>query len=195
MADAVHAPGHVIDEEDAHKPAPEKSRPSTESKRNREAECNPERSETINRHHGAIFEEMWGVLLNLWKTCLGKKPPKMRMPEAFERAMRIPFIIRVCVMLDVRRCPVRWAPLECHRTKDQEECAKRNVGRKPFMREHPVIPDGDPEYGETVEDCEENKVERKNVLLPEESECSDHSDNRKSDEEKNLHSVERFGHG
>ena len=53
--------------------------------------------------------------------------------------MRIPFVVRVRVMLAMNRDPANWVALERERSEDRKEIFERLAQAHAAMRQHPVI--------------------------------------------------------
>src|SRR5215207_2801017 len=97
----------------------------------------------------------------------------MGMEEASQWAMGIVMIIGMCMMLNMRRCPLVCRPLKGHRSQNKEHKTHSRMRLKAPMGQHAMETNRDPKRGQDVEHNHNRYFAPCNQLLPE---CPDRNE-------------------
>src|SRR5438132_9284328 len=85
-------------------------------------------------------------------------PAQVSVEHTVERTVRVAFLVRVGVMLQVIRRPVDWPPLVGHDTEDEERKSKRRRCLKAAVRQQPMQSDGCSKASEKIKDKEKGDL-------------------------------------
>jgi hypothetical protein len=94
------------------------------------------------------------------------------------RAVRIPLVVGVRVVLAVVCDPVQQRPLDGHRAEHGERVLDRLGRLEGAVREHPVEADGHAESGQHVHDGKDGQVGRADDAVPQQQDRGDRAGER-----------------
>ena len=134
VTDRVHRPGDVLVHEKANEAAPNQTTEGTHQNRfsekhgseradacGNEKTCeDPEPPRIVDGNNDGVFQKGGSVALDV-RFKVVENPTGVGVPEAFEGAMGIFLFVRVGVVLNVSRRPVKGRALHGHGTADEEE--------------------------------------------------------------------------
>src|SRR2546426_1822751 len=104
MTYRIDAPGNMVCEEDAHKSAPQETCPATNQERDNQRQCHPQQKCAADKDNDRIFDKIATIHIGISHR-VSEQPAHMSMKKTFDGAMRVPFTIRMSMMLDMRCRP------------------------------------------------------------------------------------------
>src|SRR5215213_8921979 len=179
VADRVHAPRRVVQQEHAHEARPHERRQArdgvtagereAEHERDRESEQRPDREQRVDLAHQRVLAQIGREAPRRGALAV-EQPAHVRVPQAAQhaapagramrvRAVRIALLVGECVVLAVIGHPVDDRALDRHRAEDPERRPQPRLGLERTVREQAVEPDRDAEADERVHDREDREVE------------------------------------
>jgi hypothetical protein len=180
VAERVDRVRDLTEERHPDEPAPQEALPTADRERNRQAEQHPDGRGAVDEHDERVLEQPLAIAISL---CSGtaQDPAEVLVHEPVQRAVRIAFAVRECVVLSVMRRPLDRAALARHCPEDQQRRLHHRPGSEAAVAQHPVVPHRDAEAGGDVEADEERQLGCADQLAPEAPDREEGGENRHED--------------
>src|SRR5829696_2844381 len=206
VADRVDRPGDVVQQEDAHRAAPQRAGDGARQRpldrpahggRERDSDRDPDREQGVDDAEAPVLDEVAGVLVVRGLALAVEQPAHVRVPEALQRArepapvtvrrVRVAVLVGERVVLAVVGDPRDDRALHRHRAEDRPRVLDGPVGGEGAVGEHAVEADRDPQSRGDVHHAQQRQVAPVDPRVPEQHDGHE-------DREQGHHDPREVGH-
>jgi len=113
----------------------------------------------------AVFQEMLRVDLRHAGE-MSEHPADVRVPQTFQRAVRVAGLVGVLVMLPVSGNPLQHLTLDGHRAQRKQDELNDGAAAEAAVRGEAMEADGDAKSGDQVQAHQHHEIDRHHIALP-----------------------------